>query len=710
MEGSMKNRMLTLALALLAAGAVLTAQSARSPEVLFKAAQHTEEIQGDLKAAIEEYRKTVAAAGANRALAAHALVRMAACYQKLGDAEAQRIYERVIRDYVDQRDAVTMARARLGGASLSERQKGITLRKVWDGHAAGLSAAVLTTVSQDGRRLSYVPNKTGTVNLHDLTTGSDRPVTIADGCGGPSAISRDGMQVAYEHYCGTYGSALRLVHVQESGVPVSRLLFESADVAAITPLDVSPDGSSIAVTLVRKDRTKQIGLVSTESGSLRILKSVDWRGPTRAFFSPDGRDLAYDLPASDTSHQRDVFVLAVDASREIPVVVHPGNDVVMGWSPDGRQLLFASDRRSGAMGLWVLPFADRKPQGAPELITEGINSAWSMGVTASGGLYLGVGAGDQDIAVVSIDLATGKQTGPPVRPIQSFIGTNLEPAWSPDGKFLAYVSWRTNNPIFGDPRILAIRSVDTGDTRELRPNLVYFDQISWAPDGRALVTAGTDLKGRNWIFRIDAQTGDATTIVALPPGFERACPQWSPDGTHIYYRVPLKADGTGRDVAFMERTLASGAEREIARGDLGSINLSPDGRWIAAQKADPSMQSHTVVIMPVDGGPTRDLLRTTESQRLVRFAGMPWTPDGRNVLVRKILSGDMRQSTSELWLVPITGAPPRKLDVDVSQWAAGNRGIISLSPDGRQIAFLTGQENSEVWALENFLPARKTNR
>ena len=71
------------------------------------------------------------------------------------------------------------------------------------------------------------------------------------------------------------------------------------------------------------------------------------------FFSPDGRDLAYDLPASDTSHQRDVFVLAVDASREIPVVVHSSNDVVMGWSPDGRQLLFASDRRSGAMGLWL---------------------------------------------------------------------------------------------------------------------------------------------------------------------------------------------------------------------------------------------------------------------------------------------------------------------------------------------------------------------
>ena len=82
-----------------------------------------------------------------------------------------------------------------------------------------------------------------------------------------------------------------------------------------------------------------------------------------------------------------------------------------------------------------------------------------------------------DIRGIAPDLATGRQTGSPARPIQSFFGTNFEPAWSPDGKSLAYVSWRGYRPISGDPRILAIRSVDTGDTRELRPNLAYFDQL-----------------------------------------------------------------------------------------------------------------------------------------------------------------------------------------------------------------------------------------
>ena len=70
---------------------------------------------------------------------------------------------------------------------------------------------------------------------------------------------------------------------------------------------------------------------------------------------------------------------------------------------------------------------------------------------------------------------------------------------------------------------------------------------------------------------------------------------------------------------------------------------------------------------------------------------MPWTPDGRGVIVRKILSGNIRESTSELWLVPIAAAPPRKLDIDTSQWRTGNWGVISLSPDGRQMAVLTGE-------------------
>src|SRR6187455_2923416 len=84
---------------------------AQDAERLFKVAMNTELVEGNLRAAIEQYRKV--AESAPRPLAAQALLRMAESYQKLGDVEAQKIYERLTRDYADQRETVAIARTRL---------------------------------------------------------------------------------------------------------------------------------------------------------------------------------------------------------------------------------------------------------------------------------------------------------------------------------------------------------------------------------------------------------------------------------------------------------------------------------------------------------------------------------------------------------------------------------------------------------------------
>jgi hypothetical protein len=86
----------------LACGVIL-AQSSRTAEAEFKAAQHKEEVVGDFKGAIDQYKKI--AQGKDRALAVKALLRMAALYQKQGDAEAQRVYERIAREFGDQKEA-----------------------------------------------------------------------------------------------------------------------------------------------------------------------------------------------------------------------------------------------------------------------------------------------------------------------------------------------------------------------------------------------------------------------------------------------------------------------------------------------------------------------------------------------------------------------------------------------------------------------------
>src|ERR1039458_4410677 len=100
-----------IAAVLLAVLPALTAQSQDKAEAALKAAVDKETVDGNLKAAIEQYKKL--AQGANKPVAARALVRLGECYEKQGNADARKTYEQVLSKFGDQKEAVAQARARL---------------------------------------------------------------------------------------------------------------------------------------------------------------------------------------------------------------------------------------------------------------------------------------------------------------------------------------------------------------------------------------------------------------------------------------------------------------------------------------------------------------------------------------------------------------------------------------------------------------------
>ena len=434
--------------------------------------------------------------------------------------------------------------------------------------------------------------------------------------------------------------------------------------------------------------------MSVADGALRVLKSVDWRGPTKMFFSPDGRYLGYDVPTRDAS-ERNVFVLAVDGSREVPAVKHPTNDIMMGWSPDGTQLLFASVR-NGATGQWAVAIQDGRVTGPAQVIQPNIGSAWSMGMTATGALYLGVRNGGQDITVASVDFSTGKRLAPPAKPIQDFIGSNRDPAWSSDGRYLAYRSTRGLGAQSRD-LVIGVLDLESGVTRDVVPQgLQYFNGIRWAPDGKSFAIGGTDLNARQGAFRVDAKTGAIEPISVSPVGgFVGQFPQWSPDGRRLYYRRRGESGTT-----LVERELGSGIERPLLPSERSNgLAVSPDGRWIAVLKVDTITRASSGLIVPLDGGEPREVIRVNRPASLQGNL-VAWSPDGRGIIVRRQLAPE----SSELLLVPIDGTTPLKLDVDVSELAAPQ---ISIHPDGKRLAFTAGREITDVWVLENFLPSPK---
>lgn len=77
-----------------------------------------------------------------------------------------------------------------------------------------------------------------------------------------------------------------------------------------------------------------------------------------------------------------------------------------------------------------------------------------------------------------------------------------------------------------------------------------------------------------------------------------------------------------------------------------------------------------------------------------------WTADGRALVVAKQKETDRQ----ELWIADASGAQPRKLDIDITNWMIEDG--FHFDQAGRQVAFVAaaGQPGLEIRALENFLP------
>ena len=651
-------------------------------EKQLQAAIHREMVDGDLKAAIEMYRKIVARPGGNRTAAATALLHIGQCQEKLGNAEARKAYEQLLRDYPDQQQLVDQARARLAALPQTAAARGVTVRQVRAGEKT------FGAPSRDGAYLTFSDPASEDVAIRDLATGQERRLTKHDSASEfalHSVPSPDGKQVAYAWYNhGPYD--LRIVGLDGSE---PRVLYRHP--GELYPMDWSPDGKNVLVKLYPKGWSQdgknlplQTVLVSVVDGSARVLKALGSSG-ARVRFSPDGRYIAYDSPQQPGSREHDIFLLALDGGREIPLVQHPANDAALDWTPDGKRILFRSDR-TGTEGLWLIQVADGKPQGTPRLVGPGPGNFTPMGFTQNGSYYYEVNRTTRDVYIAELDLATGKLLAPPSPAAQRFVGSNDRPAWSPDGRQLLYLSRRA--PGLWGARALCVRSTESGEVRELVSKL---DQTviwaGWFPDGRSLLA-----RTYSQLYRIDVQTGDFSpvTLSNKPLGWPPAC---SRDGKAIFYHP-----NTG--VSIVVRDLQTGQEKElhsIAEPSYysGGVTVSPDGQQLAFMVAEKESGSKVIKVMPAAGGATRDLLRGVQ---LPGPSQMAWTPDGLSLLFPQGASS--ADSKAALWLVSVRGGQPRKLELT----AEGLRDV-SIHPDGRHIAFTATQGRYEVWVMENFLPA-----
>ena len=689
----------TLLVANLILAAAIMASAQKTPESMLGAAMHQEEVQGDLKSAIAGYQKVVAAPGVSRKTAAQSLLRMGQCYEKLGDAESRKAYERVVREFADQKDVVAAADSHL--RSLDERtakENGVVAKQIWVESWLNLEGAP----SNDGRYF-VSPDSDGNVSIRDLRTGQSRPVTH-DAKNGERAfhpvLSPDGKHVAYMWT----GNSIRVTS------------FDGARTRTLNsgfPLGWTPDSKRLlAIHAYDDSRGAEYSFISINDGSRSFVKSFKMDKsdlPYDGSISPDGRYIVYSVRSANAKI-RGIFAIAADGSHETPLIQGTANDTRPFWTPDGKAVVFTSDR-SGTVDLWLIGIADGKPQGSPKLLRANIGEI-GLGFVRDGSYYYGTRTQEDDVYMATIDRETLKVIEQPRRVSERFAGHNLNPEWSPDGKSIVFLrrgaaAQRAGAGVFGGFGVadVIVQSMVTGEERSLakiQANL--FGTPKWFPDGKSLLMAD---RVPIQYLQIDAQTGSARV---LAKDLEGPIPTvaLSRDGKSLFYSSAKKPAKSHEVLTLIKRDLDSGRETELYRTEswgygLFELAVSPDGTQIAFLvnvngvnvNGKPERQ---LTIVPTAGGQAREIYRGNYYE--ISPSACAWTHDGRYLLFRAADADSGR-----LQAVPVAGGNARPLDISMP----GLRSP-SVSPDGRRIAFTAGASREELWVVRNLLTSQQPSR
>jgi len=672
----------TAAIAVFLSASLVSGQKDDQAELALKAAIKTEAVDGNLRSAIEQYEKIAAMPGAARATVATALLRMGQCHEKLGEAdtqEARKAYEQVVREFPDQKEMVAAARARLAALAGGARVPGsstLTVRRIW------AEVDVSGKVSPDGRYVSFTDWETGDVAIRDLATDEIRRLTDDGNFGYAEYLvpSPDSRSVAYAWNGATYD--LRVVGLDGSKPRVLRAGGD--EIVRQFPLAWSPDGRHLLAEFVKTDGTRDMMLVAIADGSAKLLKAVGKNPSPGGAFSPDGKYIAW-------ATKEGFSLFDFQKGSESPLIPDRSNHSVLGWAPDGTHILFSSER-SGSADAWLIAVAGGKALGEPVFVKKG----WGflpMGFTRSGAFFYAVNNNVGDVKIVEIDPVSGNVVSPPQSASQR--GNTWAPAWSPDGRFLAYILAREPN------RTVIVRSLETGEEREFEVGertIGMGASLHWLPDGKAVAVPVFEPGKGESLVRVDVQTGRVTSLAPLPAGIGFPRFDFSPDGNRVFYIKPTALPAVGRVVA---RDLKSGQEVDVIekRGLYRGV-VSPDGRRLLIGVNEKGTQ--VLFIMPAAGGEARELLRVGGEKEIPFWGGPWWTPDGRYIAFLKGVKGKTPNQW-DLWRVAAEGGEPERLGLTVGRQMGGLR----PHPDGRRLATTDFKVNLEIWVMENFLPPAK---
>ena len=662
--------------------------------VRLEAGIEKEDVDGDLKSAMDIYQKIASDTSAPRDVRAKALLRLAGCDEKLGK-QAKQVYEEIVRDYADQPPAA-QARSRLAALKQQEHPAPPNTMSVRKIETLGLGNIYSWTT--DGERAIYQASDS---NLYfgDLTGHSKRLVFKAEPGLISWAPSKDFSVVLLVLQPDPKGLK-KVAMVNIDGTGYRELIHDDAERTIFGgTVNLSWDKRYLVFAAPSDGRSdSRLLMVSVADGQRRELARTEAGNISRATFSPDGRFVAYEvmpMPSEVKSGTCRIFVIPAQGGE--PQQVYDSKPWKAGglfhayldWTADGRYLAIQDISRDGRPALFLLPMKDGAATGDAAMVRFGeIGAAFT---TASGALVFHETStrppeSDVFLAPLNSEGHVGRWQRLDLRGGR-FPNGDRSPSFSSDGSELSYLAPGTG----AGKTDLVLREVSSGRERVLYQLSGGDINCQFASSSSAILCASSKNDGKTELVSVAVESGKTEHLSSFDQ--KRIILQHSADDATFYFdstsyeglACTLQWDMAARK----ETILATGSERDE------DFTPSPDGKW---------------------------LVRTRPSELSVRrMSGGDWTSlvSETNVIGRQsVVSPDSKwfifheyDQSGENFLsrVSITGGKPERLGDFPSPSSSG---YLSVSPDGRQILAICfgGPADNlgvEVWVLDDYVPHAK---
>lgn len=453
---------------------------------------------------------------------------------------------------------------------------------------------------------------------------------------------------------------------------------------------LSPDGTRLAFLAEGAVWTVPVsGHVHPDVAGEPIRLTPDMRawdnGNATLSWSADGRWISF-----HTQPKNSLYVVPAAGGEPKLVLEHGGGGPgTLGsrasLSPDGTTLAFAQYHEK-VVSLFTVPAAG----GNPKLLTVGpaIEPAFSPDGRYVAYVAREPGNPPGSEKLVEILPAAG---GRPID-VSRTTGEPVSPFWSPDGRSLAFVVWLSGAKRGLDRNELWIVPLNDERQPAAEATKINLDEVTRAsrqgePAQKYTTLGGWSARGEIGVFTevpFDAAlyTVPATGGRATRVAWEGREPRWSPDGKRIYFRGQEGIEHVPPEGG--ESVLVPVGGEILAAFPMGSNDVSPDGKRILFAGGSRKDRGGHVFTLPIEGG------APTPITNVGRHEGVDtnpcWSPDGRWVAFTR---GDEEgpsgwQVLHDVFVVPSTGGAVRKVTSESDQVANSE---LAWSPDGRSIAY-----------------------